>query len=106
MSYARYHSVAPFQFVAPPFLQQPFESANESRVSSWRSLALEFDDEIRMFWDNRLVGKRPMTELQRAAQNIIQQVPDMKGVFPFGQRLGIYLNDGTASFRRVILRPL
>jgi serine/threonine-protein kinase len=74
----------------------------------WRTLAVERDfTEVRAFWGDELIGQLEQKSLNEFSAQILLGMDEV----PFGQfspegGLGIYVQNGKASFQQVILQPL
>jgi serine/threonine protein kinase len=94
----------------------PFRpTAPDLRPSDWRTIALEVNPAgVTVLWQleqGRLavVDRIPAAQLERCLNELRKQFPDMAGISPNYQPrlgLGLYVNRGKASFRRIELRPL
>jgi serine/threonine-protein kinase len=86
----------------------PADPKNE--INPWRKLAVEVTpDEVRTYWDNQLFAVRSRVDLEKRANDYLHSDSESKDlVFRFNPRsaLGLYLDRGMASFRRVVIEPL
>jgi serine/threonine-protein kinase len=78
--------------------------------SSWRRLEIELcGDTVRARFDGRPVGEVPRARVDRGNEGLLAGLPNLAGLDarlrPRGA-LGLYLNRGKASFRRVTVEPL
>src|SRR5262249_54783860 len=94
-----------------------FEPAIATGRMDWRSLAIEVTPRaIRSFWDGRLACELPFADLMEksrsAQQEYNRQQPNSafadENISNFSPRggLGLFVSDGSASFRRVVIEPL
>jgi serine/threonine-protein kinase len=77
----------------------------------WRKVAVEVTPEkIRVFWEGHLIGELSRKELMRTARNDIEKQPlanmNTTPQFPARGGLGLFVYNGSASFRRVTIEPL
>jgi hypothetical protein len=81
------------------------------KTFSWREVALEVTpDEIRIFWEGKCIKKQLRSELMKRARLILGDKPggpmDFHPNFATQDALGLYVYRGSASFRRVVIKPL
>jgi serine/threonine-protein kinase len=73
----------------------------------WRQLALEVaGGRARLFWEGDRVGEMNRTEWERAAASLSKKHPGLPSAPPEQGGLGLFVQQSTASFRQVVVRPL
>jgi serine/threonine-protein kinase len=79
------------------------------RPHAWRKVAVEVGpgDKIAVFWEDTQVGELSRAALMKIARVLDPIDPlDIDPHFPSRGSLGIYVNEGSASFRELVVEPL
>jgi serine/threonine protein kinase len=98
---------APANLVINTALTTRFRPSRAKAPDGWHKLALEVTpEEIRGFWDDKPIRSLSRPDLQQTWGKLTSADPDLHAVFHPGEGLGLYVQGGKASFRRVLLKPL
>ncbi len=111
----RWNPATDFSAETIALIHHPFQTGAERRPRpyDWRRLAIEVrPDQFEAFWDEQSVGVVPREEMDREFQRLNALLklkhgkPPLHPLFLPEQGLGLYLINGTASFRNVRIEPL
>jgi hypothetical protein len=90
---------------------------HRGRSAPWRQLAVEVSPErIRAFWEGKCIDEPGLAELNRDGERWLKTqlklmpnlaaLKDVRPQFAPRQPLGLFVHDGAASFRNVVVEPL
>jgi hypothetical protein len=110
----------PEHFVACDLANYPFDPAERVKNGErpWRSVAVEVrPDDFRVFWEGKLVHNVPRTvldkgfprlhkQLDKSINRVVDQCPELKPAFSPREALGLYVLQGTASYRDIVVEPI
>jgi hypothetical protein len=85
----------------------PFGIVRPGMPSPWHALAVEVTgDRIAAYFDDRLITEAPTASMRTVNKQMLTGMGEIKGSFTPHGALGIYVRNGAASFKQVVMHPL
>jgi hypothetical protein len=110
LAHAKYQDFPANQYYERPVGRRPSPpawAAPAPGVECWRHIAVNVTaDGVVAWWGRQRLGEASLAEVADLRRRVLQNIEANPGPVPVRGGLGVFVYDGAASFKNVVLRPL